>query len=96
MKSIFATNCNLYESADHALREVLRGLLDAPNIAAVTTGASKVKSGTQEELGHSFVIRNSRDRIVANEALTLDLPVAAFDVLAHSISIRDVVEQRLG
>ena len=75
-EAVFATESATYADADAALRGVLRHVSQASDVAAVTTGADKVKDGTREQLGHSFIIASSRDRIVANAGMTLDLTVA--------------------
>ncbi|MBO6561845.1 MAG: hypothetical protein JJ959_14975 [Nisaea sp.] len=72
----YADNGFAENSADSGFRSVLKNILSAPSVNAVSTGADKVRYKTFEKLAFQFRIENPLHRIVANNVFTLSLPVA--------------------
>lgn len=72
----FANGFFSEDSSDAAFCRVIKDVLGAPKVEAVSTGADKVQDSSNEYLAYRFEIINPRHRIVANQAYVLNLPVA--------------------
>lgn len=76
MSDYFTGPGGSHGSADAMFRQVMRDILVSPESGSVSTGAAKVQDTTTESLGYSIELTNPLDRIVSNEKMKFDLPVA--------------------